>query len=582
MGGVPGSWTPKKNPAWNGVYTIDVPGISDVIRLPPTDSVALRRERIKRMRTSHEPLPASMNWMPSAMHHIDTAEDLLYSLGYPALMLAKVIAPDLVPYVGWVLAVDQILEIPMAIVGTPMIGATGKKLSTYEIKAVIGGLSGKASFTSNIMAHSHWMHWGISAAKTLYRFTGYGLNLGPILAMLTDVFWGSIRALGGERIVMRGPPSDDPILKPAQFIATVPELCALMPSLSNDDIHTLTAAICLASDQVTPHVNAGADDSRDDPAANTRPPFYEVYNPATVEALNLEGFRTTSPSPPALPLNPERSTWSDNVLALQEHAAVWERDLAAALTNDPAGGAIAQALRATAQQNFDAATGVPGSIQPQLPWYIVILLRMVELNMWPHPRTTVPDMLAILTQIHDLLGSTGRFSDITPSLLTLVCGRQQGGWSSWIGTPPHRDWTFDQAQYGAWPMGCHTPYNIDTLNEWRKCIYFEDVDLLPDCQRITQAPPDQNHDPCPNKEQDPCTAAREALKGSGLSMDACGLHGDTWILIVERPYQYAKTTWEQAAWNAAAEKLLAAGWTGADLSPTLTQYIKQFGPAPGD
>jgi hypothetical protein len=92
-------------------YTITVPGLSDVIRLPGTDSPRLRYERYKRWQSSNSPLPQSLRPLVRILNKLDDAQDLLFTAIALARPLIRLIGPRIIPVLGWVLTVNDALNL---------------------------------------------------------------------------------------------------------------------------------------------------------------------------------------------------------------------------------------------------------------------------------------------------------------------------------------------------------------------------------------------------------------------------------------------------------------------------------------
>ena len=281
---------PSKYHGPGAPYTINIPGIQDVIRIPALDDKRARFERLTRMSQSHDPLPDSLSWLPSAMHHVDTAEDLIFTVGYPLLQAAKLFAPDLIPYVGWILLGDQILEVLMALIGAPMIGTLGKTKIMECASDIAGGTNAVSNRALALLEKGAFTHWAISALKTLYRFTGYGLNFGPVLAAATSGVWGIIRALGGKRLVVHGPPSTDVTQKAFTYLLSTPSNMWLAQSLDPMTNATLLIAHNIATNIVAPLVLPHLAETIPDDFAMVKLPAFQVWYPATAAALEDAGF----------------------------------------------------------------------------------------------------------------------------------------------------------------------------------------------------------------------------------------------------------------------------------------------------
>jgi hypothetical protein len=92
-------------------YTINIPGITDILRIPGLETKELRRERFLRMKTSVPALPRVLQWIPPLINKLDDAQDLLFTglaLAWPILRLLG--RPFLGP-LGILLTVSDLLNL---------------------------------------------------------------------------------------------------------------------------------------------------------------------------------------------------------------------------------------------------------------------------------------------------------------------------------------------------------------------------------------------------------------------------------------------------------------------------------------
>lgn len=92
-------------------FTITVPGITDILKLPGLDSPDLRRERADRYSQQHSGLPQGLKWVPALLTKLDDAQDLLFTALALAIPLLVRIAPRLLPLAGWLLLANDLLNI---------------------------------------------------------------------------------------------------------------------------------------------------------------------------------------------------------------------------------------------------------------------------------------------------------------------------------------------------------------------------------------------------------------------------------------------------------------------------------------
>lgn len=92
-------------------FTIDVPGIADIIKLPGLESGALRRERFLRMKSARSAIPEALQWIPHVLTKLDDAQDILSTGLALAIPLIKRLPTRVLPGVGWLLAANDVLNL---------------------------------------------------------------------------------------------------------------------------------------------------------------------------------------------------------------------------------------------------------------------------------------------------------------------------------------------------------------------------------------------------------------------------------------------------------------------------------------
>lgn len=92
-------------------FSLNIPGVSDIIKAPGLETEQLRKERIQRMKSSKPLLPAPLQWIPPLLNKLDDAQDLLFTglaLAWPLLRLAP---RFLLGPLGWLLTANDLLNV---------------------------------------------------------------------------------------------------------------------------------------------------------------------------------------------------------------------------------------------------------------------------------------------------------------------------------------------------------------------------------------------------------------------------------------------------------------------------------------
>lgn len=273
-------------------YTVDIPGIGDIIRIPLPDQndVELRRQRIERMKTAKHPYPEAIAWIPSVINTLDDAQDLLFvalTLGKPLL---RRLPTRFLPGLGWVLLANDLLNLATLVLGFAMTGGSGKRIFHHDMDILntlrTRGLKKVPAFLSK----TNWLGFTLQAGQVLESLTGYGLCLGPLMGMMSDAVWGIVRKVQGADIVIRTPPGNDIISKSARFIIQANQEFIAPDMLSDQDHALVTAAKSVAVSQIIGLKSADVVENRFNEAANMDVPLFSPWQAASRRALMDQGI----------------------------------------------------------------------------------------------------------------------------------------------------------------------------------------------------------------------------------------------------------------------------------------------------
>lgn len=94
-----------------GAYTIDIPGLTDFIRIPALENEELKFQRWVRFKTQESVLPEPLRWIPGLINKLDDAQDLLFTFLVLARPLLKRLPARFLPGLGWVLLFNDLLNL---------------------------------------------------------------------------------------------------------------------------------------------------------------------------------------------------------------------------------------------------------------------------------------------------------------------------------------------------------------------------------------------------------------------------------------------------------------------------------------
>lgn len=274
-------------------YTVDIPGLQDIVILTPPslDDFELRRQRIQRMKTKTSPIPSFLQWIPPMINAFDDVEDML-SVGLTlAKPLLKRVGTRFIPYVGWALLLTDVLDLVNFLLGIGLGGTFAKGDVADAIKAMVVRKDQVITKAADWFARrTNLFGFALEAGQVLDNLVGVGLRLGPLMGLISDARWGAVRALGGQKVVVRGPPPADPLGKLSNYFLGTNQLRAA-PQIFSPEAELLIAADHVAYDLALDQGNLrpilGA---RLAEFSTTQAPAKEVWNPASREALRAEGI----------------------------------------------------------------------------------------------------------------------------------------------------------------------------------------------------------------------------------------------------------------------------------------------------
>ncbi len=365
------------------VNTIEIPGISDIIRVPALEDAELKRERIQRMRAAHTALPGVLNWLPAAINHIDDAQDILIT----ALILGKPILRRLpvrfLPVLGWVLLVNDLLNGVNALLEIATGGAVGKLNFYNTLLSAFGGRSALVKKASKFLrSGTKWFPFVVQAGQVLRTFTGYGLQLGGVFGAVSDTFWGGLKAFGGQPIRVIGPPPSDPLYKAARVLSQTSYLPFITAGLTEQEITMIMASYNAAVGFLIDPLLQPVDDNRLAEYADFSMPLYEPWSPASRAALSAEGLDPSGPFDHALPFVNRWPTFSEAFRAGSGAGGSWDVDVAPQMSASGQSQAAHLFADEAAQAAFDV-WGEPGSVEKALTPFEQMMGFAHELGVFP-------------------------------------------------------------------------------------------------------------------------------------------------------------------------------------------------------
>lgn len=391
-------------------YTVDIPGLTDVFRvpLPGVDEQELARQRAVRIATSNSAMPEPLEWASSVVQVLDDAEDML-SVGLAlSKPLLKRLPSRLIPGLGWLLLGKDLIEL----LNNYMALATGtlEKLDYREDarKRKDGRKANIRRADDFLNGKTNKLGFILDAGQVLQNFTGYGIALGSVEGFVQDSFWSAIRDPSGRRTEIRGPPSEDPTSQAAEFLATSSFDSMTRGEISLDDHLLVLAARSIATQIITETRSPGPGRLEAGGVAEQPVPVRRPYKASVRAGLRDAGIDPDGPiRPPSLSDKPE-PTFADHI-----PPKIARRDEFPQMAKDGWGGrdegAIAQLLYNEAGE--DAMAWLNGG---SVGWWYELIdaewsgMRMIECGCWPNTWLDPESVRLFLIEALDIANGFGR------------------------------------------------------------------------------------------------------------------------------------------------------------------------------
>lgn len=208
-------------------YTITVPGLSDIIKIRTEEPMTAlehwhwkkkkwdyfsprRLEECKKQKQARKdrylamlasPSPAIMQNAGSIMCAMDDAQDAISTLGVIGRLAARIAPKAIGPYlagpVGLLITASDMLNIVQAVPQTCMKPMMGKRNKETLQKGSPRHNQFRAKSAKNITSALPTKGDWIQALQTSEQVFGFGVSLGPIVGLVQDIFWGTVRSRPG-------------------------------------------------------------------------------------------------------------------------------------------------------------------------------------------------------------------------------------------------------------------------------------------------------------------------------------------------------------------------------------------------
>lgn len=364
-------------------YTIDIPGLRDIFVARGVQNPATYKQRIELLRTRHSPLPNALGWLPNWIAHLDDTRQVLETAAPVVGWLAEAFPEAGIPIFAVYEGVTEMLHAGVAVL-SGLAGAGGAKQTWFgATKPFARNWKSRLEDAGNLN-HGAIFNTAVKAAlRVSARELGYGINMGPLFAYMSDLVWGGIRAAEGFPVIVRLPPSTDPATQAAHWLFGHTAGAFLKEGLSTDDVKSLVVAEHLAVRQITsgpPPANWIARQSLI--AAEAIPALMPTENGAT-QALTDAGVNLAGHIYPATPDGPHGPTWqnyADSSWADRGNATDLIQNTLAA---DPNRDGYQRLHDDAGLAMWSWATGIPDPFKILYPDELIAIGEAIGAGVWP-------------------------------------------------------------------------------------------------------------------------------------------------------------------------------------------------------
>jgi hypothetical protein len=315
------------------VVVVSIPGVQDILSIPPLEDAAVKRERLTRWRLQaiNSPVPEPLRWIPQVINWLDNAQDFIITALVLGIPLLRRLPARFLPYLGWALLANDALNFFTSTLAAPLVPRAKK---TEYLKLAGGAVAGRAARLRTAEAfllpgRAKFIPFALQAGQVVYSFTGWGLKLGGLMGAITDSWWGVIHEFTGDQLVIKAPPQHDLVMKAANHLAQSYSWDAFESVANSDEIKLMITATHIATSLLGAPNYAGGDVARFDELGDKIVAKYEIISPTTKAILLELGFPDLTDQRTAAPTLTERPTYAGATRAAIAQNPTLDLDLAA-------------------------------------------------------------------------------------------------------------------------------------------------------------------------------------------------------------------------------------------------------------
>ncbi|KKN21897.1 hypothetical protein LCGC14_0920830 [marine sediment metagenome] len=407
-------------------YTINIPGIQDVVRIPSLEDKNLRFQRWLRFQNSKPTLPEPLQWIPPLINKLDDAQDLLFT--------------------GLALAIPLLRILPKFFLGllTPLVFLNDAlNLATCLLVLGIGGNLRKAAVRTEFQRNVHWQTYAvqrpaqffkkfpwlgflIQAPQALQYLTGYGVTLGTVMGFLTDLMWAPVRLAQGSRVTFVGPPPDDITGKAARYLSQPATHNLHNQMYSFDDHLLLTAADSVALQVMTAAVSKNLLASREDVIAAQPVTIYDPWNPTSLEVAEDFGWNPSDPPGYPIPTSTGEPSMLEAIATINNGLIPWVATMKTSAPQTLLGQFWMEMVGDAGETFMEWIHDSPTDYRVEFAPEVDLILALIENGIFPRAQLPPQDWIILNKRAREIAASKGQ-DNLTPDTLNQALNDVLGG-----------------------------------------------------------------------------------------------------------------------------------------------------------
>jgi len=312
------------------------------------------RRHLKYEMLKASPTPEVVRSITKILTKLDDAEDALSTflvlarplIKNPKFLLGR-IGAKLIPGLGWILTIRDLLEIGSMIWKMLPCGRKGKGKGVDMITP--WNLTRKARMrrVNRFLAGKFGVPQLIEAAQATEFLFGTGIQIGPILGLLYDFVFGAIRAAAGQTVEVKLSPTREELTwKDAimQGMAASAGMIFGVPFQWQEAHMLALVAFALGLQNIQDVVSNDEMIRRSDEVLGWKVPHIKPWDPVTRAMFEALGEDPDRDEPHFLPGSPEEITLGDMIRIYQENTPAVVRNLAGMFPGGEEGAFVASTV----------------------------------------------------------------------------------------------------------------------------------------------------------------------------------------------------------------------------------------------